>query len=82
MKRTVQEKYDYNDKLDTPFSTGYTLGVILYRDYARMDKEGKKLIRKIFDDNHELARSGDEIGKGVMCAVRDCANERKARQKK
>ena len=24
MKRTVQEKYDYNDKLDTPFSTGYT----------------------------------------------------------
>ena len=82
MKRTVQEKYDYNDKLDTPFSTGYTLGVMLYRDYPRMDKEGKRLIRKIFDDNHELARSGDEIGKGVMCAVRDCANERKSRQKK
>ena len=82
MKRTVQEKYDYNDKLDTPFSTGYTLGVILYRDYTRMDKEGKKLIRKIFDDNHELARSGDEIGKGVMCAVRDCAEERKAKQRR
>ena len=82
MKRTVQEKYDYNDRLDTPFSTGYTLGVILYRDYTRMDKEGKKMISEIIDTNKSLARSGDELGKGFMCAVRDCANERKARQKK
>lgn len=82
MKRTVQEKYDYNDKLDTPFSTGYTLGVRLYRDYPRMDKEGKKIISEIIDTSKSLARSGDEIGKGVMCAVRDCANERKSRQKK
>ena len=82
MKRTVQEKYDYNNSRKSPFSTGYTLGVILYRDYTRTDNEGKKVIRDIFDSSHELARSGDEIGKGVMCAIRDCANERKARQKK
>ena len=82
MKRTVQEKYDYNRKLDTEFSTGYTIGVRYYRDYTRTDDGGKKVIREIFDAGHELARLGDEIGKGIMCALRDCANERKARQKK
>lgn len=82
MKRTVQEKYDYNNARNSPFSTGYTLGVMLYRDYPRMDKEGKKMISEIIDTNKSLARSGDELGKGFMCAVRDCANERKARQKK
>ena len=82
MKRTVQEKYDYNSTRKSPFSTGYTLGVMLYRDYPRMDKEGKKMISEIIDTTKSLARSGDELGKGFMCAVRDCANERKARQKK
>ncbi len=82
MKRTVQEKYDYNNARKSPFSTGYTLGVMLYRDYTRMDKEGKKMISEIIDTNKSLARSGDELGKGFMCAIRDCANERKARQKK
>lgn len=82
MKRTLKEKYDYNRARNTPFSTGYSLGVNVYNDYRRFDDEGKKIVRELIDTNKSLARDGDELSKGFMCGVRDAANERKSKQKR
>lgn len=35
MKRTVQEKYEYNKRRKGLFSSGYCYGVSLYRDYPK-----------------------------------------------
>ncbi len=82
MKRTVDEKYKYNQEREGSFSTGYCLGVSLYRDYMKSDKETKAMIKEIISNSKELARKGDDLGKGLMCAVRDCAEERKAKQQR
>lgn len=83
MKRTLKEKYDYNRaRNDGEFSSGYCIGVTMYKDYVKGDDEYKKVIREFVDTSKELARDGDKFGKGVMCGYRDCANERKARQKR
>lgn len=81
MKRTLKEKLQYNEARHTPFSIGYGLGVMLYSDYKKMDSRGKQVISDIIGRNKRLARSGDEMGKGFMCGVRDAANERKSKQK-
>lgn len=82
MKRTVDEKYKYNQARKDTFSTGYCTGVTLYRSYIKSDGETKAMIKEIISNSKELARKGDDLGKGVMCAVRDCAEERKAKQKR
>ena len=82
MKRTLKEKYEFNHARNTPFSTGYSLGVNVYNDYRRLDDEGKKIVRELIDTNKLLARDGDELSKGFMCGVRDAANERKSKQKR
>ena len=81
MKRTLKEKCEYNRARTTPFSMGYSLGVMVYGDYRKFDNEGKKIVRELIDTNKSLARDGDVMSKGFMCGVRDAANERKARQK-
>lgn len=82
MKRTVDEKYKYNQSRKDTFSTGYCTGVNLYRSYTKSDGETKAMIKEIITTSKELAQEGDDLGKGVMCAVRDCAEERKAKQRR
>lgn len=82
MKRTVDEKYKYNQERKGGFSTGYCLGVNLYRGYIKSDGETKAITKEIITTSKELAKKGDDLGKGFMCAVRDCAEERKAKQKR
>lgn len=82
MKRTLKEKFEYNNARNTPFSTGYSLGVNIYNDYRKFDDEGKKIVRELIDTNKSLARDGDVMSKGFMCGVRDAANERKSKQKR
>ena len=82
MKRTVDEKYKYNQAREGMFSTGYCTGVTLYRSYIKSDGETKALIKNIISNSKELAQKGEDLGKGLMCAVRDCAEERKAKQKR
>ena len=82
MKRTVDEKYKYNQSRKDTFSTGYCTGVNLYRIYTKSDGESKAMIKEIISSQKELAQKGDDLGKGFMCAVRDCAEERKAKQRR
>ena len=36
MKRTLKEKYEYNRaRNDGEFSSGYCIGVIMYKDYIK-----------------------------------------------
>ena len=77
MKRTVQEKYEYNKRRKGMFPSGYVVGVNLNRDYPKQDKEGKDIIEATVNICHANALFGDEFGKGVMCGYRDKANERK-----
>lgn len=80
MRRTVDEKYEYNRKKNTPFSSGYTFGVTMYRLYSKAAAADKDNIKALIASSSENARSGDQWCKGVMCAVRDAANERKRRK--
>ncbi len=77
--RTVDEKYAFNEKRKTEFGNGYCIGVTAYRNYGNCSAKDKAEQKRVFNDFARLARSGDEFGKGVMCALRDCANERKSR---
>lgn len=77
MKRTVQEKYEYNKRRKGLFSSGYCYGVMLYRDYPKQDKEGKDITEATINICHANALFSDQFGKGVMCGYRDKANERK-----
>jgi hypothetical protein len=79
MKRSVKEKYAYNKNRDSRFSSGYCVGVKLYSDYPKADSEYKAVIRDLITNAKTLARTGDLYGKGIMCAVRDSADERKTR---
>lgn len=88
MKRTVDEKLKYNREQKTPFSYGYIFGVRAYREYPKANKKRKREMMSDIDDNKRLALSGKSTrgsvryAKGFMCAMRDCAAERRARQGK
>ena len=82
MKRTVDEKYKYNQARNGTFATGYCTGVTLYRSYIKSDGETRAMIKEIISNSKDLAKSGDDLGKGLMCAVRDCAAERKEQQRR
>ena len=88
MKYTVAEKLEYNRSQKSAFSYGYRLGVQAYRRYPKADKKHKRAMLAEIDDNKRLAQTGDksrssvQYAKGFMCAMRDCAAERRARQGK
>lgn len=83
MKRTVDEKVKYNYGQKTPFSWGYLWGVRAYRRYPKANAAEKKRLLAEMDDYRNTAVNGKgksrECGKGYMCALRDCANERKGK---
>ena len=88
MKRSVDEKLKYNREQKTPFACGYRFGVKAYREYPKANKKRKREMMSDIDDNKRLAQSGKstrnsvQYAKGFMCAMRDCAAERRARQGK
>lgn len=88
MKRSVDEKLKYNCEQKTPFAYGYRFGVKAYREYPKANKKRKREMMSDIDDNKRLAQSGKstrnsvQYAKGFMCAMRDCAVERRARQGK
>lgn len=82
MSYTVDEKMAYNRKKNTMFSSGYILGVNIYREYPTASGKEKAVIKDIISSAKSNARSGEEWDKGIMCGVRDAANERKARKGK
>lgn len=90
MKYTVQEKYDYNKSKkeksrhfkDCPFSYGYVLGVDDYKKYPKLSGKDKGVFKDIISTMISSAGYGNEFGKGYACAIRDCANERKGKNKK
>lgn len=79
--RTFEEKVNYNKKRykTDNFSAGYVIGVQMYHDYPKYDEKGKAEARKIIGDFNDLAKgkNGDRLAKGIMCGIRDSANERK-----
>lgn len=87
MKRTVDEKLAYNEKRETMFAFGYTVGVKNYRRYVKLDAAGRRDV----DNTVRMAKEGlkkpgqakDNIDmyKGILCGYRDAANERKERNK-
>lgn len=81
MKRTVDEKLAFNKQRNDDFAIGYCAGVQLYREYPRASAKDKARTKKIIDTARELAHDF-ALQKGVMCGVRDAANERKARKGK
>lgn len=82
MARTFDEKLKYNEGRKTPFSVGYSIGAKFYREYPQADSKEKKVINEAIQSCKELARKGDETGKGVLCAMRDAAKARKERQRR
>ena len=88
MKRTVDEKLQYNSAQKTAFAYGYRFGVQAYRRYPKADERHKRDISSDIDYNKRLAQTGDksresvQYAKGFMCGVRDAANERKIKQKR
>lgn len=88
MKRTVDEKLQYNSGQKTAFSYGYRFGFQAYRRYPKADERQKRDISGDIDYNKRLAQTGDksresvQYAKGFMCGVRDAANERKSKQKR
>ena len=82
MSYTVDEKLAHNRKKNTLFSAGYVLGVNIYRSYPKANAKDRATVKEIISSAREGAREGDEWNKGVMCGVRDAANERKARKGK
>ncbi len=77
---TLQEKLAFNKKRGTQFSAGYILGVRTYQKYPLKDRKGKQAAKKAIDEFSKMARNGDEFAKGIMCGIRDAANERKAKK--
>lgn len=77
MKRTLKEKYDYNKYKDDKFSRGYCFGVDLYQDYPRQTPQGKATYKELINNINQSAKLGNSTEKGVMCGIRDAANDRK-----
>lgn len=86
MKRTVDEKLNYNRTQKTSFAYGYRMGVRAYKSYPKASKKRKSEMLSDIDYNKQLASHGDktrqsvQYAKGFMCGMRDCAAERKARK--
>ena len=89
--RTVDEKYDFNmrrmreskDSSVLSFSSGYCVGVATYQGYGKSGGTADmKRRRDIIDKAKRKAQKGDIYCKGIMCGIRDAANERKARKGK
>ena len=86
--RTFEEKVNYNKKRykTDNFSAGYVIGVQMYHDYPKYDEKGKAEARKTIGDFNDLAKGKDRnrketrLSKGVMCGIRDSANERKRKK--
>ncbi|MCD7729275.1 MAG: hypothetical protein LUI60_05115 [Clostridia bacterium] len=83
MKRySVNEKIEYSKTRRTPFSYGYRFGVRDYREYMTADRERRTEIKNDIAYNNDIAKgsrdkAGVQFSKGYMCAIRDCAAERK-----
>ncbi len=80
MKRTVDEKFKYNDKRGGNFGNGYCTGVILYRKYIKSSESSRQKTKEIISNCIEMAKAGDQWSKGVIAGYRDVANERKAKK--
>ena len=78
---SVDDKIKFNRKRGSLFGSGYIFGVKQYRGYALKDRKQKQIAKKAMDEFFKMARNGDEFAKGIMCGVRDAANERKAKKK-
>ena len=86
--RTFEEKVNYNKKhySTDDFSAGYIIGVGIYRDYPKSDEKGKAETRKMISYFNKIAKGKDRnrketrLSKGVMCGIRDSANERKRKK--
>ncbi len=76
----LEDKIKFNQKRGTQFSVGYILGVKQYRSYPQKDRKSKQTAKKAINEFSRQAKKGDEFAKGIMCAMRDCANERKAKK--
>ena len=82
MSYSVDDKIKYHRKGQPKgmFSAGYIMGAITYRSYGKGGAPVNKRARqKFIDETKRQAMQGDLYSKGIMCAVRDCANERKAK---
>ncbi len=79
--KTLAEKVAYNQKQNSGFSQGYLLGVRWYGEYPKLSGKNKKQQLKVIDITKKTAKMGDEFAKGIMCGIRDAANERKAKKK-
>lgn len=83
MKRTVDEKLNYNKKKLTMFSTGYVVGVTNYRNYPKSNIEGKRKIDEIIRQakagvkDPTATKEMQDLYKGILSGCRDAANERK-----
>ena len=69
MKRTVQEKYEYNKRRKGLFSSGYCFGVSLYRDYPKQDEEGKMLTKAYINLSSVYAREGQTFLRASCAAI-------------
>lgn len=86
--RTFEEKVNYNKKRykTDNFSAGYVIGVQMYHDYPKYDEKGKAETRKMISDYNKIASGKDrnsiatKLSKGIMCGIRDSANERKRKK--
>lgn len=86
--KTLKEKVDYNRKRSSSdqFAAGYIIGVTMYNDYPKLDDKGKAETRNMIGDYNKIANGKDrnstaiKLSKGIMCGIRDSANERKRRK--
>lgn len=80
-KRSVQEKYEYNKRnRGNAFSNGYIAGVETYREYGSATDGYRKSIKELNQSQATAAKEKrDKWAIGYMCAIRDCANERKGK---
>lgn len=78
--QSIDDKIKYNQKRGTQFSVGYIMGVRQYRSYPQKDRRGRQKAKMAIDEFSKMAKSGDEFAKGIMCGIRDAANERKAKK--
>lgn len=65
---------------ESEFSAGYVEGVEMYRRYPKASAMDKENIKVTMDVSFLLASSPVkryERRKGIACAIRDCANDRK-----
>ena len=86
--KTLQEKINFNKSrsVSDQFSAGYIIGITMYKDYPKLDDKGKAETRKMIGDYNKIASGTDrnstavKLSKGIMCGIRDSANERKRKK--